>query len=159
MTGRDLPNGTFTIESPHGGHRTLRVSTARRGGLVGRRVLSLLVCSENDSEESYDGFGFVEPDGVVVLWARARSAADPRYIGPGDWDGDWGARAKTAAMLLSLHWLGEESPIHRAGYRLLVEERCLRCNRKLTTPESIRAGVGPECAGRTRDRERHRGSK
>lgn len=28
------------------------------------------------------------------------------------------------------------------------EGRCCRCNRKLTVPESIAAGIGPECAGR-----------
>jgi len=29
------------------------------------------------------------------------------------------------------------------------EGRCRRCGRKLTVPESIEAGVGPECAGRS----------
>lgn len=28
------------------------------------------------------------------------------------------------------------------------EGRCCRCGRKLTVPESIEAGIGPECAGR-----------
>lgn len=28
------------------------------------------------------------------------------------------------------------------------EGRCGRCGRKLTVPESIAAGIGPECAGR-----------
>ena len=28
------------------------------------------------------------------------------------------------------------------------EGRCCRCGRKLTVPESIEAGVGPECAGK-----------
>ena len=34
------------------------------------------------------------------------------------------------------------------GYTLLRESRCCVCNRKLTVPESIEAGIGPECAGR-----------
>jgi hypothetical protein len=34
------------------------------------------------------------------------------------------------------------------GYRLLVEGTCVRCNRRLTTPESIESGIGPVCAGR-----------
>ena len=36
------------------------------------------------------------------------------------------------------YWLGD-------GYTLLLEGRCVRCNRKLTHPESIRLGIGPEC--------------
>jgi len=28
------------------------------------------------------------------------------------------------------------------------EGRCGRCNRKLTVPESIENGLGPECAGK-----------
>ena len=46
-----------------------------------------------------------------------------------------------------------------AFYKLLVglpitnleiwhEGRCCRCGRKLTVPESIEAGIGPECAGK-----------
>lgn len=46
-----------------------------------------------------------------------------------------------------------------AFYKLLVgvdipnleiwhEGRCCRCGRKLTVPESIAAGIGPECAGK-----------
>ena len=38
-------------------------------------------------------------------------------------------------------WFGE-------GYRLLLEGRCVKCNKKLTKPESIRTGIGPVCAGR-----------
>jgi len=38
----------------------------------------------------------------------------------------------------SSYWLAD-------GYTLLLEGRCVRCNRKLTHPESIRLGIGPEC--------------
>lgn len=40
------------------------------------------------------------------------------------------------------YWRGE-------GYTLLVEGRCVVCNRKLTDPDSIRLGVGPKCGGRS----------
>lgn len=39
-------------------------------------------------------------------------------------------------------WAGE-------GYTLLVEGRCVVCNKKLTDPESIRTGIGPVCGGRS----------
>lgn len=35
------------------------------------------------------------------------------------------------------------------GYALLLEGRCLVCNRKLTDPTSIRLGIGPKCGGRS----------
>jgi hypothetical protein len=32
------------------------------------------------------------------------------------------------------------------GYAIYHEGRCCRCGRRLTTPESIEAGIGPECS-------------
>jgi len=32
------------------------------------------------------------------------------------------------------------------GYSIYHEGRCCRCGRRLTTPESVEAGIGPECA-------------
>jgi hypothetical protein len=32
------------------------------------------------------------------------------------------------------------------GYSIHHEGRCCRCGRRLTTPESVEAGIGPECA-------------
>lgn len=34
------------------------------------------------------------------------------------------------------------------GHELLVSAHCLRCNRVLSTPESIARGIGPECEKR-----------
>ena len=34
------------------------------------------------------------------------------------------------------------------GYSILNSGRCFRCNRKLTTPESIKTNYGPECIKR-----------
>ena len=53
------------------------------------------------------------------------------------------AQARYADLLVSLA-KGEEID----GHELLVSRHCLRCNRVLTTPESIESGVGPECAKR-----------
>jgi len=32
--------------------------------------------------------------------------------------------------------------------QIFHENKCCRCGRKLTTPESVSLGIGPECAGR-----------
>ena len=42
-------------------------------------------------------------------------------------------------------WTGKAFP---AGYDVQHEGRCGRCGRRLTTPQSLEAGIGPECAGR-----------
>ena len=34
------------------------------------------------------------------------------------------------------------------GFEFWHEGKCGRCGRKLTVPESIEAGIGPECAGK-----------
>ena len=34
------------------------------------------------------------------------------------------------------------------GYSIQHDGRCCRCGRRLTTPESIEAGIGPECSKR-----------
>jgi hypothetical protein len=36
------------------------------------------------------------------------------------------------------------------GWHIRHEGRCCKCGRKLTNPESIKAGIGPECAGKTK---------
>jgi hypothetical protein len=49
-------------------------------------------------------------------------------------------------MLCTLWLDGAFSKWADRGYRIHLEGRCLRCNRPLTTPESIRRGIGPICA-------------
>lgn len=39
----------------------------------------------------------------------------------------------------------EGDKITEAGFQLYHEGKCGRCGRKLTTPESIETGIGPEC--------------
>lgn len=119
-------NATITIENPQtGGHRTFKIHTARKGGLAGKRIISLL--SGSDNERDYIGFGFV--------WSQENS---------------WGINV----------WKSKDSPLmrkyvdmvtHPEGYpqcEYHVSTVCRRCNRKLTTPESITSGIGPECASK-----------
>lgn len=127
MNSPRIHNGRFTIESPKGGHRTFQIKTAQRGNLKGSRIVSLLIGPDNMS--NYKGFGFLQEDGIRV-WNKYRGT---------DYD-------KLADVLWSLAAEGEQSRYYQIGYRLLVEARCVRCNRTLTTPESIRRGIGLECA-------------
>lgn len=126
-------NGTYTISSPRGGHRTFEVKTQAEDSkfLPGKRVVSLLRGPNN--EQDYESFGVLSPDSrAIFVWRKFRS----KFGGSATvWE-------KFADMLLH--------PEHYTsyGYEYLVAERCRRCNRRLTTPESIAAGIGPECATR-----------
>lgn len=121
-------NGTITIENPATRqHRTFSIRTQPEDAKFapGQRIVALLTgpCNESD----YQGFGFVAEDGTVLVWRSKRG---------GDFE-------KFADMLANpVSWMT------RTGVNYLFEGRCIRCNRKLTTPESIRTGIGPVCAGR-----------
>lgn len=129
-------NGTYTMTSPNGGHRTFEIKTKPDDSKFapGKRVLALLAGPDNT--EDYVGFAFVDDDGITV-WRSKRGPANDRS------NYEW-----YADMLWSLATRGAESRWNKKGYELLVEGRCLRCNRKLTDPISIKTGIGPVCAER-----------
>jgi hypothetical protein len=112
-------NGTFTVKNPKtGNHRTFQVRTAKGGKLKGKRIISLLIGPDNTAD--YLGIGFATDQGAKV-WNR--------YSGT--------TYEKTLEVLNHLERLNLE--VH-------FETCCRRCNRPLTTPESITSGIGPECA-------------
>jgi hypothetical protein len=141
-------NGFFTITSPTGEHRTFRIHTQpdaesqlKRGRrepfAPGKRIISLLVGPDNGRD--YKGFGFVTDDGISVWRKFARN--NPRA--------DATTHEKYANLVWSLATDGENSPFYRKGARLLFEGRCIKCNRRLTEPTSIKLGIGPECRSKT----------
>lgn len=128
-----LANGFYTLTFPSGEHRTFRVRTERTGMHRGKRTLALLIGPDNTDE--YESFAFIAADGSGFdVWKRFRGPAD-------------GSRPtkheQHAAILFDL-----ASGRKLDGYEILVSRRCFRCNRPLTTPESIRTGYGPECSAR-----------
>lgn len=132
-------NGVKTIQSPNGEHRTLDISTQKEDAnfAPGKRIISLLVGPNNNAD--YKGFGFVTDDGIRV-WQKLRST-----------DGKPSTYEWLGHMLWSLATEGDASRFYRMGYRLLEENTCIKCNRRLSTPESILRGIGPVCAVGGRD--------
>jgi hypothetical protein len=45
-------------------------------------------------------------------------------------------------------WEGRGQDVESAGFFLRHEGKCGRCGRRLTTPDSIDRGIGPECWGK-----------
>ena len=123
-----MDNGFYTVQNvAKGTHRTVRVATVRRGKLEGKRIMSLLTGPDNMN--SYTGFGFVDDEGRVQVWRKHQSDRVRLYL----------------AQVIA-NWAATENKPE--GIEILLSKRCRRCNRTLTTPESIERGIGPECAGK-----------
>jgi hypothetical protein len=121
-------NGTWTlVSSKTGDHRTVKVTTIKAGTseyatrFAGKRKVSLLVGQNNEND--YQQFGWVEENGNIRLCQKSQT---PFY--------------STLADIVAHpeKWAG------KVEYK--VEGCCIKCNRKLTHPASIDAGIGPECS-------------
>ena len=118
-------NGTVTIENTNtGNHRTFKINTVKNGDLKGKRIVSLLTGSDN--WENYSGFGFVNADGKINVFKKHKNSVHEVY----------------AKMLEN------PAPFESKGAEYLFSTKCRICNKKLTTPESIKSGIGPICEGR-----------
>jgi hypothetical protein len=127
-----LFNGSHTLQNRETGeHRTFRVRTVRQGALEGKRVIGLLSGPDNTSD--YTNFGFVTEEGITV-WRKHRGGEKRSAY---EW---YAIMLWEVAVKQNPEWTGK--------YDWLLEGRCCRCNRKLTHPDSLRTGVGPECGGR-----------
>jgi hypothetical protein len=130
-----LFNGKYTVESTQTGeHRTFWIETQASDAefAAGRRVVSLLTGSQNDDPACYTNFGFVEESGILIFPSKLM-AGGPKWI-------------QYADLLWTLALDGAFSRWADRGFTILLEGACCRCNRPLTTPESIRRGIGPICA-------------
>lgn len=163
-TGPNIHNGTYTVDHPEQGHFTVKLHTAQKGALATKRLISLLTGPDN--ENSFTAVAFWNDDNKrALVWKRFKGADSRLPIdGYHDQDKGWSSVEKRLAIWCDLavrgdgtskdwsrglcgtvrkgYWAGE-------GYTLLVEGRCVVCNRKLTDPESIRTGIGPKCGGRS----------
>jgi hypothetical protein len=144
-----LRNGTYTITDGER-HYTVRLHTKDFNGEA-MRVVELLTGPDNTDFGSWTGLGFYHEDGEqprACMWKKHRAAttAGHAVVTTDNWNADWSKVTKKVAVFLSLATGGETW--RARGYSVLEESRCIRCNRKLTTPESIEAGIGPECANK-----------
>lgn len=148
MVDRDFITGgraIFTVEIPawwaaaNGAqrHYTFRVNRkeAEAGSPYGDTYfVSMLAGPDNTSDYAYVGILDVER-GAVRLTKASRYAETT-------------APVRLLRRVVARLWAGDVDAIGAAGFALHHEGRCCRCGRMLTTPESIEAGIGPECAGR-----------
>jgi hypothetical protein len=123
-------NATFTIRSAKTGTRyTYKI---RQPGIGKPFFASVL--SGPDNERDFDYIGFVPASLRDVLVAGTKGQPDaPSFR----------ALAWTVSQLAEKARIPEHLEIFHEG-------RCCACGRKLTTPESILSGIGPECAKKPR---------
>lgn len=90
------------------------------------------------------------------VWVRVLTGPDNtsayKYLGV-LWPKDMSYRAKGAepssqAIAWVIRTLRERPDTLLGSAEVWHEGKCCRCGRKLTTPESIARGLGPECASR-----------
>lgn len=126
-----IPNGYFTVTFPDGGHRTFRISTQPEKSKFapGKRIVGMLIGPDNTDD--YERFAFCDDDGIHVWKSKQRGTKYVRY-------------AQFIWLLATgQDVVGDDGEV--LAFELQVSKRCLRCNRTLTTPESIERGLGEEC--------------
>lgn len=116
-------NSIFTLESGQTGNRfTYRVRKAKdRKGLY---FVSVLKGRDNDNDYVYVG---ILTRAGVKLTKASKHRKDSLCV--------------KALDFFMKHLQNIPDALH-----VYHEERCCCCGRRLTTPESIKSGIGPECA-------------
>lgn len=121
-----IPEGRYTVTFADGTYKTLRAErqAADADFMPGRIVLSYLSGSNNDAD--YTSFAHALENGTVVVWKRHQANESLR---------------EALKVLIGSPQAAAKAYAEHSG-------NCFMCGRTLTTPESIKAGVGPTCAGK-----------
>jgi hypothetical protein len=134
-------NGTFTITNEAGDHVTLRIRTQKADSSFApnKRILSVL--NGPDNYTNYKGFAFVNEDSTIKVWGKQNTTKN-------QWFAHLIAKASESFHMSETVDAETTFETHGRTYTVMLSKKCYKCNRKLTTPESIRSGIGPVCAGR-----------
>jgi len=131
----------FTVEIPEDrradnkAHYTFRVSLKKAKGNYGDTYfVSLLTGPDNTADYSY--MGILNPQTGVVRTTQASLRFAETYP------------LRLINRVFNRIWNDDAESVVAAGFDIHHEGRCGRCGRRLTVPESIETGLGPECAGR-----------
>ena len=95
--------------------------------------VSLLTGPDNSWDYSY--VGMLNTDGTVKL-TKASKYDEKSFP------------VCLIRKVISALWNNNVSAVEASGFDLHHEGKCCRCGRRLTVPESIESGIGPECATR-----------
>lgn len=143
MLSRDFilaGNAIFTLAIPDDfadahdlpGHYTFRVNSKQsRDGLSTTWFAALLTGPDNEADYTY--VGVLDSASGDVRLTKASTYTDDTMA------------VRLLRRALACVWADDCGKLEASGFRLHHEGRCGRCGRMLSTPESIDAGIGPEC--------------
>lgn len=121
-------NSIFTVENNSGEHRTFKIRKSEDGNIHFVSVLS--------SPEDYSYMGILRYDQYGNFSCKATRKST------------FNSESKAMRIFNFAARVIQETQELPEGYDIHHEGRCCRCGRRLTTPESIKAGIGPECANK-----------
>ena len=125
----------FTIRNSQTGNRfTFRVSKSKSTPQFPNVIHFCSVLTGPDNTSCYTYMGFVKDPAMPGTSYRHGKKID--------------AMAQSVQAFKWLMTRIEKRVALPASVEIWHEGRCCRCGRLLTVPESIEAGLGPECAGR-----------
>ncbi len=122
---------TFTVRSKETGkHFTYKLSTPKNQD-VRRPVHFVNLLTGSDNESNYTFFASIFDKQVYKHGRKSRISPD-------------------AEGVVAFTWLVRNLQQGTVKDRVEIfhEGKCCRCGRKLTHPDSIESGIGPECGGR-----------
>ena len=123
------------VYHPHYTYRVERVEMADRADpKKSNEYYFVKTLRGPDNTDDYVYVGVLHPGlGTVRLTAKSAFPADA-------------TRVTVLNRVLTRVFAGEGDVITAAGWDVHHEGHCGRCGRLLTVPESIKSGIGPECA-------------
>lgn len=117
-------NAIFTVANPEGNHYTFKIRHPEKKPFF----VSLLTGPDNCSDYTYLGM-YIPQNKTVTLTAKSKFTENSTPVKVIRW---------------AIKMIADNKPLPQ-GYSIQHEGRCCRCGRILTTPESIKNGIGPEC--------------
>ena len=117
-------NAVFTVAGPTK-HYTFKIKKKEKSPFF----VNLLTGPNNVEDFSYIGIYIPNKNHEIRLTAKSKFKNDSTPVKTIRW---------------ALRMISEKRPIPQ-GWDIKHEGKCCRCGKRLTTPESIDAGIGPEC--------------
>lgn len=127
-------DASWASQNGHPSHWTYKVS--KKESNQGGDIYFVSLLTGHDNESSYSYLGILD-----------KTTADVRLTAKSKVN-DTATSYKVLKRVLNLVWKNETKGITDAGFEVHHSGRCGACGRKLTHPESIKTGFGPECGGR-----------
>jgi hypothetical protein len=119
----------FTISNSKGRHYTYRVTRKEASEQYRETYLVELLKGPDNTADYADLVILQRQSGEVILTRKSHYTDNTQSV-------------RVIRWALGLLWRREPLP---EGYHIYHEGRCGRCRRRLTVPESIEAGFGPQC--------------